>query len=358
MKALSYSFPSVFETSFGNTENASGDLINGIKIKRDNNWYMVGNLAKRGGINPNRITNASPAGDDYDILFRSALLAVADKVQQPLSITLGFPLASYNVYKPAAEQFLNKRHFMVENDTKTFNVNGSVKRTMLDVERFEVIPEIVGCIIGLKKILEHQLPADFLAISLGFGTIEGGMVSKDGLINRTCFSSHGIQYAIDNLNRDLTKKYFLDLKNVHQLDDAFIKNNITVNRKRIDLSETRKEILTQYYKEVISPLIRKYIKDSDFENCEKIYLMGGGALYPEIQAAFEEEYRDFIAVEIAPEPKKLASIGYLHNSYRISDKNHARCAGIDIGNATTVVSIFQEVYASLSVKEPLNQEAH
>ena len=64
MKISSISFPSVFETAFGNTENSSGDLLSGLKVKKDNSWYLVGNLAKKGGINPGRITNASPGEED------------------------------------------------------------------------------------------------------------------------------------------------------------------------------------------------------------------------------------------------------------------------------------------------------
>ena len=70
MKVSPISFPSVFETAYGNTENSSKDLLNGLKIKKDENWYIVGNLARRGGINPGRITNAAPQEDDYEILFK------------------------------------------------------------------------------------------------------------------------------------------------------------------------------------------------------------------------------------------------------------------------------------------------
>ena len=34
MKILSNSFPSVFETSFGNTENSAKDLLNGLKVRK------------------------------------------------------------------------------------------------------------------------------------------------------------------------------------------------------------------------------------------------------------------------------------------------------------------------------------
>ena len=167
------------------------------------------------------------------------------------------------------------------------------------------------------------------------------MASTDGLINRTNFSSHGIRYVISNLNRELNKKYFLEMKNEYQLDDAFVKGSLFTNRKHIDLTEIRRELLTQYYKEVVSPQLRKHFTDADLESCNKIYLMGGGANYKELYDAVSEEFSGFIPVEVAPHPEYIISIGYLYNSLRISDSKAARCIGIDLGNATTAVSYFE-----------------
>lgn len=341
MKPTTISFPSVFETAFGNTENSSRDLLNGIKIKKGDKWYLIGNLAKRGGINPGRITNASPQEEDYEILFRAALLNVVDKVEQPIALTVGFPFSTYNVYKAAAEQFLGKRHFLIEYDTQTFNINGAFKKAMFDIERVEVIPEIVGGIIGLKKSIPEPVPENFIAVSFGYGTIEGGMASSTGLVHRTCFSSHGIRYAVNNITRELAQKYYLEMKNEHQVDDALMKGVLFTNRKKVDLKGMRKEVLLQYYKEVVSPLMRRYFTDPDFEQCEKIYLLGGGAHYSELTDAFNEEFKGFIPVETAPEPEKLTSIGYLYNSLRISDIKPRRSIGLDLGNATSVLSIFE-----------------
>lgn len=246
-----------------------------------------------------------------------------------------------NVYKETAEKFLSKKNFLVEYDTQTYHNKGAVKKAMFDIERFEIIPEIVGGIIGLKKMLGPQQPKNFIAISLGFGTVEAGMATSEGLVQRTCFSSHGIRYAINNLNRELSKNYYLEMKNEHQLDDAFVKGFIFVNRKKIDLKQLRRDILHQYYREVVSLLIRKCLTDIDFENCEKIYLMGGGAYYEELQEAFREEFNNIMPVEIAPEAENLASIGYLYNSLRISDNQRQACIGIDLGNSSTIVSMFE-----------------
>ena len=132
------------------------------------------------------------------------------------------------------------------------------------------------------------------------------------------------------------------MKNEHQMDHAFAKGSLFTNRKTINLLAMRKELLTQYYKEVISTLLRKHLTDADLETCDKIYLMGGGAHYKELTDAVADEFAGFIPVEVVPNPENIVSIGYLYNSLRISDNNPDRCLGIDLGNASTSVSFFEK----------------
>jgi plasmid segregation protein ParM len=335
-------FPSVYETAYGNTENSAKDLLHGLKITKDNNWYLVGDMARRNSVNAGRVINAAPDEEDFDILLRAAMVNVIDKIEKPFSITVGFPLSTFNIYKVSAEQFLGKSHFLLEYDTTTFNINGGIKKSTFDINTYEVIPELVGGIIGLKKVIPQAKEENFIAISFGFGTIEGGYVTRNGLVNRTCFSSHGLRYVVNNLARELNKKYYLEMKNEHQMDEAFMKGSIFSKRKQIDFTEIKQGLLTHYYKEVVAPLMRQYFTDNDFEECSKIYLLGGGAYYDRLVEAMTGEFKDFIPVVVAPEPETIVSIGYLHNSLRISDSNPFRCIGLDMGNATTKVSIFEK----------------
>ena len=342
MKPITISFPSVFETAFGNTESSAKDLLNGLKVKKNETWYLVGNMAKRGAINAGRIVNAAPDEEDFDILFRSSMATILDKVEQPFTITTGFPLSTYNVYKNTAQQYFGHRHFLIEYDSNTFNVKGGIKKNTFEIDNYDIIPEIVGGIIGLKKTLPKNAGENFIVISFGFGTVEGGFATSDGLVHRTCFSSHGIRYVIGNLVRELNTKYYLEMKNEHQMDEAFVKGSIFTNRRRIDLKDYRQSLLRQYYKEVVSPLMRQHFTDADLEQCSKIYLLGGGANYTDLSDAVTEEFDGFIPVEVVPDPELVVSIGYLYNSLRVSDNNPSRSIGIDIGNATTTTSIFEK----------------
>ena len=84
-----------------------------------------------------------------------------------------------------------------------------------------------------------------------------------------------------------------------------------------------------------------------------IYLMGGGAHYRELTDAFVEEFRDFIPVEVAPEPEKLMSIGYLYNSLRISDNKPQRSVGLDLGNSSSIISTFDDQHAPAASPNPV-----
>jgi hypothetical protein len=99
MSTVSVSFPSVFEAAYGNTENTAASLLTGLKIKVDNQWYLVGDLARKNGVNAQRVVNASPDQLDFEILFKSALLNCVDTVDKPFNITLGLPYSTYNAYR-------------------------------------------------------------------------------------------------------------------------------------------------------------------------------------------------------------------------------------------------------------------
>jgi hypothetical protein len=256
MKTKSISFPSVSEITYGISENTATKLLTGTKIKSENLWFNIGELAKNEGTNPQKVINCAPNERDFDILFKAALLNVSPYVQQPLTITLGLPFSTYNSYKSILTKYLEKKHFTVDYSTEPFVLNGSEKRINIEIDKFEIIPELVASVIGIKKTLGENAPKNFIVLSLGYGTCEGGMVTNDGLAQRTCFSTFGIKYVVTNLFKELNKTHYLNLKNECYLNDSLINGFLIANRKRIDLKELRRDLLTQYYLQVISPAIR------------------------------------------------------------------------------------------------------
>ena len=179
-------------------------------------------------------------------------------------------------------------------------------------------------------------------MSLGYGTLEGLLSTEGGIVQRTSLSTYGLRYAVNLLEKELSKQYYLELKTEHQIDVAFQKGVIFLNRKRIDIKGLRDKVLRQYYEDVISPAMRKAFNDNDFTLSHEMYLAGGGAMYPELVNCFKQEFQDILDLKVADEPQALASRGYCINSSQLNGGVKSTAVGLDIGNASTIVSMFDE----------------
>src|SRR6201989_20448 len=99
---LSQSFSSLIENNNSSLNNTSSDLLNGLKVFHNNQWYICGNLALNEGLAPHKLLNSSPEDLDYQLLVKAAMLLVTEDVEHPVTITTGFPYATYRIYKDVA----------------------------------------------------------------------------------------------------------------------------------------------------------------------------------------------------------------------------------------------------------------
>ena len=176
-----------------------------------------------------------------------------------------------------------------------------------------------------------------MIISLGFGTTEIGIVTDGGLNKRTIISVPGIIRCIKNFRDELEREYLIGFMTDHQLDEAFKKGSLILNRASVNIQSMRTNILKSFYKEYISDTIRSMISDRDFENLQKIYVCGGGVNYPEISEAFKSEFERVVPVQIVSEPDTLAAVGYYHNSLKMQQGPDTKSIGIDLGNSSTYI---------------------
>jgi hypothetical protein len=163
-----------------------------------------------------------------------------------------------------------------------------------------------------------------------------------GIVEHTMISTLGMRYAVNVLMNELMKSYYLEFRNAHLLDEAFQKGYIILNKKNIDLKEIRKNALKTYYNEVISPNLRNVITDANLMKTNKIYLCGGAMYYQDLVDCFKNEFGDVASLEFVSDPATIASKGYALNSLRISGGQKKSSIGIDVGNATTVVTQFTD----------------
>jgi len=332
-------YPSVFESTNLELRNVARDLVSGLKIFHNDVGYLVGDLALSEGTSPHRNINSSPDENDYRIFLQAGLLLATQKLGSPITVTTGFPFSTFQVFKEKAYQLLEKEH-LIEFDTHTFG-GGGKKKLAVEVDRAAVLPEVVGCSIAVRQ-LEQNASRNFFVISLGYGTMEAILSTEGGLVQRSSVSTFGLRYAVNAITRELQKDHYLDLKTEHQIDQYFADGTIFLNRKRLDLRELRKQVLTQYFRDVVSPSLRKAFTDTDFAKAEDLYLAGGGANYGDLVNLIREEFDGVLNVHVPENPEQLASIGYCYNSLAMNGGAKDKAVGLDLGNSSTILTTFKQ----------------
>lgn len=340
----SYLFPSVYEETFVDHYKVAENFMDGMKIVKFNNHdYLIGNLALSEGVYPHKFLNSSVNDIDYQLLALTSLIIASHGKFERLVLTVGFPYISYNIYKKAAVDFLLGKH-QVSFDTRTFGGNG-IESLAVNIDKVEVISELDGCIRAIRDGQTAE-KNNFFVGSLGFGSFELALSTPAGVVQRTTHSERGINYAVNILENEIRKEYYLNLSE-QQIERAFQRGTFVINRHKVDVTELRKQALTSYYNEVLSPAMRKKFVDEDYLKTQKIYLVGGGAMYPELVNLFKEEFNSIIEVIVIPEPYLCASEGYCLNSLSsaqssstMETRDSTAYVGIDIGNSNTVVTVF------------------
>lgn len=327
--------PSVYESNNFDLKHVAKNLVNGLKIVHEDQSYIVGELALSEGISPHRNINASPDEIDYNLLLKSALLMAVQKMGNPITLTTGLPFSTYQLYKEEIKSRFIGEH-TIEYDTSTF-ANGSLKKVSVEIDKLIVMPEVVSCALAQRK--QQDIKKSFFMLSLGYGTLEGIVSTPNGIVQRSALSVFGIRYAVNLMKEELSKIYYLHLKNEHQLDIAFRDASIVLNRKRIDLLDLRKKVLTQYYNDVVSPALRKAFDDTDFAKADTMYLAGGGSGFIDLVSLFKEEFGDFIQVEVPENAPHLAAMGYCYQSILTNNGDESKAVGIDVGNSSTIVCV-------------------
>lgn len=332
-------FPSVFEASTTELIDVANDLVTGLKIQFNDTSYIVGELALVEGTSPHKGINNAPTDLDYQLLLQAALAIAKVGTDNSLTVTTGFPSSSYGAYRKAAAELIQGQH-KIQFDGRTFG--GRADSVMeVTVDQVEVIREIEGLIEAARKG-ELQEPDPFFAVSLGYGTVEAVLSLPSGPVQRTATSVNGLRFATKRMIDRLQQEHYLDMLTEHQVDQAMREGSIIVGRRRIGLSDLRREVLQMYYDDVISPALEKAFSSSDFGRAQKMYIAGGGAGYDVLVDAFRDEFGDLLDVSVVPHPDTFISHGFALRAEKLSAEGQQRAVGLDIGNANTVVALPEE----------------
>lgn len=340
--------PSALEENYREFEKVADDLFEGLKITNfKDKDYILGKLALKEGLAPHKFLNSSAEDIDYQLIGLTALAIAGQGSFNNFIVTTGFPFTTYQSYRAGASDFF-KGHHSLNIDTRPLG-GTSVDTINFNVQEINVMTEIEGAV---KFIRDGELKDNnnFLIAGIGYGTFELALSRTSGLLYRTTVSSTGIIYAMRLLEEELQKHYYYNILTDQQLEIAFQRGSIIVNRRPIDLIETRNKVLETYYNEVISPIIRRSIKDEDFYGIERFYIVGGGALYPKLIELFKQEFQDVIEIVLVPSPNFASSRGYCFKSIEtakekirfLDNKKSYLCVGLDLGNNNTVITINDE----------------
>lgn len=343
MKFETHIFPSVIESSNALLTNVTTNRLDGMKIQHNEQDYLVGNLALVEGNSPHKAINCAPDEIDYQVLMKAALSAANRMVNgRQMVVTAGFPYSTYQVFKNAATEYIKGVH-AVKQDERPFG-GYDYKSSEIRIGGVHIIPELIGSIIAIRQ-KNVNLRGGMFVVSLGYGTLEIGLSTDSGIVQRSFNSGNGLRLAMDNAMKELSNTHFLGLRTEHQFDESFRMGSIIANRKRIDLTEIRKRVLTQYYRDVISPTIRNTWTDEDFNRVSNLVLVGGGAHYQDLVNLFYEEFESILTIEVADEPHKAAGQGYAIHARNNRGEHEGDPVGIDIGNANTAVNIIVDDFA-------------
>ncbi|PPL04474.1 hypothetical protein [Parapedobacter indicus] len=348
------SIPSVIERHDKPLTQLTASLEKRIQLFDAGAGFLVGDVALSQGQVPYRNINSSPSDLDYQLLAKAGLLLASGAKSGELVVTTGFPSAVFDLFKLQAEKFFSVRDVIIEYNSDT--LNGGRSRVQLTISHLEVMSEILGCINAIRK---GPLADDgnFFILSLGYGTCETALSTAEGPISRTCTSVPGLRHAVNTLHDELNTSYYLSMKNEHMINQSFQRGDIVIGRKRMNLLNARSTHLASYYNEVLSPAMRKAFMDIDFEKADRLYLVGGGALYPELVGHFQQEFEGVLDVIVPEGANNFASLGYFLRSALWCGPNHIeRAVGLDVGNAYTVISTVADV-VSTETKKPLISEA-
>jgi plasmid segregation protein ParM len=340
----SFVVPSVFEENSTEFHKVAENFVDGIKLIDFNGKdYLVGNLALREGSAPHKLINSSVFEIDYQLLAITGLIVATMGRYTRLVVTVGFPYTTYLSYRKDAEKFMLNR-FDISFDSRTFGGN-KVEKATFQVDSIDIMTEVDGCVKAIREGAQQEKNNFFIA-SLGYGTFEIAQSMPKGIVQRTTYSSKGLNYAVNIVENELKKEYYLNLLTEQQIERAFQRGLIVLDRKRINLKELRLKALTSYYKEVISPAMKRKFMNEDYINTDRMYLVGGGAMYPELIEMFREEFQSILDIIVYPEPYLCAGRGYcLHSMSKarlngdFESRENTAYVGLDIGNSNTVVYI-------------------
>lgn len=302
----------------------------GSQIGIEDKIYAVGDLCLLGGgMDWDRPINATPDTHYWRALYFAAL---AQHNKSECSVVVGAPnnlVANFTGKVPKGDFTLLLPH---EESKK------------IRVDAVTVVPEGGMHAIAFSEMIDSEC----IVISNGFGTIEFGAATSEGVLDNSLFSlNYGVHMVIDPFLANLKSigydnpniradQYFYWDKIIQQVVDR--DENIVLNYNKVqlmleDLIEPVDKALNQYANNLV---LRAKPYFNRFTHKMKVIITGGGINHPQIREKLGSLISD-LKFDVYAAKKEESTISGAKGAKIIAEEIYGKKGiGIDIGNNSVI----------------------
>ena len=306
---------------------------NGIQIKHKTlGAFAFGEICRRNELEWERPLNLLPSHPIWQALFYAAL---AQHKKSKVCVVVGAPksiVAAFNDLLPIGETEL---------------ALPGEQRFLVNVTQAIAVPECAGHALAYQQVLGTHC----VVISVGFGTVELGAATKEGIIERSLesinygihraailFRKKSIALGYDNPNVLPEQYHYWDnvMLRVYQKDENLILQHEGKIFEWVDLYDAAIEALTEYSHGLVQQMKAYFAR---FTDRMPVILTGGGVNFSPVNETLSAYFVSRkMEVQVAPPEISLVSAA---TGYRIiGQKLFGDAAiGIDIGNHNIVTLV-------------------
>lgn len=301
----------------------------GFQVKFNDKFFAVGDICKKAELDWERPLNASPATEYWQALFYSALL---QHNATDCNIVVGCPyfmLDRFSAELPKGKHEIS----LPDGTTRVININ-----------KIHCMPECAAHALAFAQ----QLGTHSLVISVGFGTVELGAATSEGIIDKSLASiNYGMHQAAPLFRNELRalgfdnpsirddQYFYWDslLQRVAENDPSLSLNCNDKIWEATDLKPAAEKALNKYSDNLVKQ-ISSYFKK--FDTKMQIIATGGGVKHKIVANKLSEFFKSIkYNFVVANEETSLlsAAVGY---QYVAKTFYGNKAIGIDIGNHSVI----------------------
>jgi hypothetical protein len=301
----------------------------GTQVGFNNAIYAVGDICRKAELEWERPLNATPSSEYWQALFFSSLLehSISD-----CCVVVGAPHSLVDVF---SSQVPKGRHEISLPD-------GTIR--VVNINDVTVLSECAAHALAFT----NQLGIHSLVISVGFGTIELGAATSEGIIEKSLASiNYGLHQAVpffrnelralgyDNLAIRDDQYFYWDklLQRIVDKDEQLLLNYNNQVWEARDLLSAANSALSQYAQSLVKH-VSNYFKR--FDTKIPVVVTGGGTRYSAVASELQNFFKKMkYNCEIVNDDTSLisAAVGYQFVANEIYGNKGIR---IDIGNNSVV----------------------